>query len=61
MLAGATAVQVGTASFVQPTAMIDIIDALPAFLQRNGLTRVADLTGAVRVSEAVDPLWQMAG
>lgn len=61
MLAGATAVQVGTASFVQPTAMIDIIDALPGFLERHGLSRAADLTCAVRVDEATDPLWQMAG
>ena len=31
MLAGATAVQVGTATFVQPAAMIDVIDGLEAF------------------------------
>lgn len=61
LLAGATAVQVGTASFVQPTAMIDIIDALPGFIERLGLSRAADLIGAVRVDEAADPLWQMAG
>ncbi len=57
LLAGATAVQVGTANFVRPAAMVDIIDALPAFLRRHGLSRVADLTGAVRVAEAADPQW----
>ncbi len=61
MLAGATAVQVGTASFVHPTTMLEIIEALPGFLARQGLSSVAALTGAVRVEEAVDALWQMAG
>ncbi len=61
MLAGAVAVQVGTASFIHPRTMTEIIDALPGFLARHGLASVADLTGAVRVSDAVDPLWQMAG
>jgi dihydroorotate dehydrogenase (NAD+) catalytic subunit len=61
MLAGAAAVQVGTASFIHPTTMTEIIDALPGFLARHGLASVADLTGAVRISDAVDPLWQMAG
>ena len=61
LLAGASAVQVGTANFIHPTAMIDIIDALPGFLRRHGLARVADLTGAVRVTEAVDPLWAAVG
>lgn len=61
MLAGATAVQVGTASFIHPTTMIEIIDALPGYLARQGLDNVAALTGGVRVKDAVDPLWQMAG
>jgi dihydroorotate dehydrogenase (NAD+) catalytic subunit len=61
MLAGATAIQVGTASFIHPTTMIEIIDALPGYLTRQGLDSVAALTGAVRVKDAVDPLWQMAG
>jgi dihydroorotate dehydrogenase (NAD+) catalytic subunit len=47
MLAGATAVQVGTATFLRPTAMIDVIDGLSAFCDRKGIARVADLTGAV--------------
>ncbi len=61
MLAGAAAVQVGTANFIHPTTMLDIVDAFPAFLESHGLTRVASLTGAARITEAVDPLWQMAG
>ena len=48
MLAGATAVQVGTATFLRPTAMIEVIDGLRAFCDRKGIARVADLTGAVQ-------------
>lgn len=62
MLAGATAVQVGTVSFIHPTRMIEIIDQFPAFLERKGLARAADLTGAMRgVAETADPLWAAVG
>ncbi len=52
MLAGASAVQVGTATFIQPAAMIAVIDGLARFCERHDLSRVADLTGAVRNEEA---------
>jgi dihydroorotate dehydrogenase (NAD+) catalytic subunit len=52
MLAGATAVQVGTATFLHPGAMIEIIDGLAAFCARRGIRRVADLTGAMQREEA---------
>jgi dihydroorotate dehydrogenase (NAD+) catalytic subunit len=61
MLAGATAVQVGTANFIHPTTMIDIIEALPKFLARHGLVAADRLTGAMRVDDVVDPLWASAG
>ena len=47
MLAGATAVQVGTATFLRPKAMVDVIDGLAAYCDRKGIARAADLTGAV--------------
>jgi dihydroorotate dehydrogenase (NAD+) catalytic subunit len=46
MLAGAAAVQVGTASFVSPTAMPRVIEGIGAYCARKGIARVADLTGA---------------
>ncbi|WP_237214069.1 dihydroorotate dehydrogenase [Falsiroseomonas oryziterrae] len=46
LMAGATAVQVGTATFVSPTAMLGVVDGLRGFCARKGLARVADLTGA---------------
>ncbi|MFB2844000.1 dihydroorotate dehydrogenase, partial [Aeromonas jandaei] len=45
MLAGATAVQVGTATFVNPATMISIIDDLSEWCANHGVNRVSDLTG----------------
>lgn len=47
MLAGATAVQVGTATFVKPNAMLDVVKGMTAFCERKGIARVSDLIGAV--------------
>ena len=47
MLAGASAVQVGYASFRNPTAMTSIIEDLEDWCDRRGIARIADLTGAV--------------
>jgi dihydroorotate dehydrogenase (NAD+) catalytic subunit len=52
MLAGCTAVQVGTANFISPNAMIRIIDDLTAFCEKRGVTRITDLVGAMKVHEA---------
>jgi dihydroorotate dehydrogenase (NAD+) catalytic subunit len=49
MLAGAAAIQVGTANFIHPDAMIRIIDGLPEFCTQQGLARVTDLTGALKL------------
>ena len=55
MLAGATAVQIGTATFVQPAAMTTIIDGLVKFCERRDIVRVADLIGAVVNEESDEP------
>jgi dihydroorotate dehydrogenase (NAD+) catalytic subunit len=47
MLAGATAVAVGTANFVDPTATARIIDGLATWCERHAVDRIADLTGAL--------------
>ena len=57
LLAGATAVQVGTASFLDPAAMIGILDGLAAYCERHGVARVADLTGAVRIDPGLSDRW----
>lgn len=48
MLAGAAAVQVGTATFVRPNVMLDIVRDLSGFCRLKGIARVSDLTGAVK-------------
>jgi dihydroorotate dehydrogenase (NAD+) catalytic subunit len=55
LLAGASAVQVGTATFLQPAAMITIIDGLETFCIRRDIPRITDLVGAVVVEEADEP------
>jgi dihydroorotate dehydrogenase (NAD+) catalytic subunit len=45
LLAGATAVQVGTASFVDPLAAKKVADGLVAYGERRGLSSVRDLIG----------------
>lgn len=47
MLAGATAVAVGTANFVDPTSTIRILDGLTEYCRRHKIGRVAELVGAL--------------
>jgi len=49
MLAGATAVAVGTANFVDPTATVRIVEGIESFCRERGIERVAELTGAVKL------------
>ena len=48
MLAGASAVAVGTACFADPYAPIKVRDGLAAIASAQGLDQVSDLTGGVR-------------
>jgi dihydroorotate dehydrogenase (NAD+) catalytic subunit len=57
MLAGASAVQVGTASFIDPGAMQKIIDGLHAFCDETGVTHVRELTGQVRLDRQLSDRW----
>lgn len=47
-LAGATAVAVGTANFVNPRVMIEIIDGIEDFLKQRDLTDIRQIIGKVR-------------
>jgi len=46
-IAGATAVQIGTANFVNPRATMDILQGIEAFLSEKGLGRLADIVGTL--------------
>ncbi len=48
ILAGATAVAVGTAQFVNPTAALDVADGLEAYVKQRGLENVQQMIGQVR-------------
>lgn len=48
LLAGASAVAVGTACFSDPFAPVKVIEGLEEICQRQGLSQVSELTGAVR-------------
>jgi len=47
MLAGATAVQIGSAALADPYLCPKILDALPGLLQELGVTELKTLTGGV--------------
>lgn len=49
MLAGASAVQVGSATFTRPDTMVRIVDGLGERLRESGLARASDLVGAVEL------------
>ena len=48
MLAGATAVQVGAASLVNPYACRDIIRDLPLVMEEYGITNISDIIGGMK-------------
>ncbi len=47
VIAGASAVQVGTANFVDPFIWPKLIDGVRDYLQRHGIDRLADLVGTI--------------
>lgn len=48
LLAGASAIQVGTANFIDPTASLKIIEGINSYLDRHRFASVTELTGALR-------------
>jgi dihydroorotate dehydrogenase (NAD+) catalytic subunit len=52
ILAGATAVQVGTANFADPFVWGKIVNGLTDYMQRHRVTRIADLVGAAHVTSS---------
>lgn len=48
LMAGATAVQVGTANLSNPGAALDILEGIKAFLKKEKIPKVTDLTGVAK-------------
>jgi dihydroorotate dehydrogenase (NAD+) catalytic subunit len=49
MIAGATAVAVGTANFIDPTTLVRVIDGIEAYLIEKGHSSVSDIVGTVKM------------
>lgn len=47
LLAGATAVQVGTASFIDPLAPVKILEGIENYLEEKGFNDIRELTGYI--------------
>jgi dihydroorotate dehydrogenase (NAD+) catalytic subunit len=47
IIAGATAVQVGTANFVDPFIWSKLLDGIADYLRRHQVGRVSDLVGSI--------------
>jgi dihydroorotate dehydrogenase (NAD+) catalytic subunit len=47
LVAGASAVQIGTANFFDPTVSVRLVDALPAALAELGAQRIEDVVGSI--------------
>ncbi len=50
IIAGAVAVQVGTANFYDPGASMKIVDGLAEYCRQNGLKNIASLAGSVIIN-----------
>lgn len=48
IMAGASAIQVGTASFTNPQAPLDILEGIEQFMKKEGINYIAELIGAGR-------------
>ena len=51
MLAGATAIQIGTANFIDPTVTLKVVDGINDYLDRHGFASAADLVGALELPD----------
>ena len=49
LLAGATAVQIGTANFIDPTVTVKVVEGIETYLEQNGFASAKELVGALQV------------
>ncbi|MCR5743467.1 MAG: dihydroorotate dehydrogenase [Lachnospiraceae bacterium] len=48
ILAGASAVAVGTANFANPNATVEVVEGIEAYMEKYGVSDIKELIGAVR-------------
>lgn len=49
LLAGSTAIQIGTANYMDPTVSIKVLDGIEEYMIRHGVQSVRELTGALKI------------
>lgn len=49
LIAGASAVSIGTANFVDPAVSIEVIRGIQAYLRKNSMSCIRDLTGSLKI------------
>lgn len=53
LIAGASAVQVGTASFLNPGAVLEVLTGIETYLERHSLEDIRELIGSLRTGEPI--------
>ena len=48
IMAGASAIQVGTASFTNPRAPLDVLEGIEQFMKKEGINNLTELIGVAR-------------
>ncbi len=49
MLAGSSAIQIGTANFIDPQISVKVVDGITDYMRENKISKVTDLIGALEV------------
>ena len=47
LMAGATAIEIGTANFIDPTITIKVIDGIQEYLNRHNIKNINDIIGII--------------
>jgi dihydroorotate dehydrogenase (NAD+) catalytic subunit len=48
LMAGATAVSVGTANFYNPRATVEVVEGIEAFMEKNHIDDIREIIGCVK-------------
>jgi len=48
LIVGASAVQIGTASFINPRATLDVLDGIRQYMNRKGIAHIGEIIGSLR-------------
>lgn len=56
IMAGATAIQIGTANLIDPRISLNVIDGIERFLEKEGIRKLTDIIGIARKQDSLFPL-----